>query len=315
MGRKITVIGAGSVGSTITYTMAVEAIASEIVLIDINEEKAKGEAMDIRQGMPFSSSATVYAGTYSDAKDSDIVIITSGIPRKAGQSRIDLAQTNVNVIKQIAPQIVKYAPNAIYILVSNPVDVLTYVFMKVSGIPENRIIGSGTILDTSRLRSRIGEYIGISEKNIHAYVLGEHGDSSFVPWSCAQVGCVNLMDYRNNFKYTNEKFPQLDTEEIEQYMRTSGGQIIARKGATFYAVSISVCHVVKCLLGSVKTAMTVSNMMHGEYGIEDVCLSIPFIVGSEGVCGHLLPNLTGSEIGKLQHSAEVLKGVISQITI
>ncbi len=170
MGRKITVIGAGSVGSTITYTMAVEAIASEIVLIDINEEKAKGEAMDIRQGMPFSSSATVYAGTYSDAKDSDIVIITSGIPRKAGQSRIDLAQTNVNVIKQIAPQIVKYAPNAIYILVSNPVEVLTFVFMKVSGIPESRIIGSGTILDTSRLRSRIGEYIGISEKNIHAYV-------------------------------------------------------------------------------------------------------------------------------------------------
>lgn len=315
MGRKITVIGAGSVGSTITYTLAVDAIASEIVLIDINEEKAKGEAMDILQGTPFSSPTKIYAGSYSDAANSDIVIITSGIPRKAGQSRIDLVQTNVNVIKQITPQVVKYAPNAIYILVSNPVDVLTYVFMRISGIPENRIIGSGTILDTSRLRSRIAEYVGVSEKNIHAYVLGEHGDSSFVPWSIAQVGCVNLFDYRKDFHFNDFRLPELDTDEIEDYIRTSGGKIISRKGATFYAVSISVCHIVKCLLGSARTAMTVSSMMHGEYGIEDVCLSIPFIVGPEGICGHLLPNLTGSEIGKLQHSAEVLKNVIKQVNI
>ncbi len=315
MGRKITVIGAGSVGSTITYTLAVDKIASEIVMIDVNEEKARGEAMDILQGMPFSSPTNIYAGDYSDAAGSDIVIITCGIARKAGQSRIDLAQTNVNIIKQIAPEIAKYAPDAIYIVVSNPVDILTYVFMRVSGIPEKHIIGSGTILDTSRLRSRIAEYVGISEQNIHAYVLGEHGDSSFVPWSIAQVGCVNLFDYRKDFHFYDSLRPELDTDEIENYIRTSGGQIIKRKGATFYAVSISVCHIVKCLLGSANNALTVSSMMHGEYDIEDVCLSIPFIIGPHGVSGHLLPNLTGSEIGKLQNSANILKNVIRQVSI
>lgn len=315
MGRKITVIGSGSVGSTITYTLAVNSIASEIVMIDLNEEKANGEAMDIRQGMPFSSPTTIYAGSYSDAAGSDIVIITSGVPRKAGQSRIDLTQTNVNIIKSIAPNIVKYAPDAMYILVSNPVDILTYVFMRISGIPEKRIIGSGTILDTSRLRSRIAEYIGINEQNIHAYVLGEHGDSSFVPWSIAQVGCVNLDEYRKDFNFYDVARPQLDKDEIEEYIRTSGGQIIKRKGATFYAIAISVCYIVKCLLGSANTIMTVSSMMHGEYGINDVCLSIPFILGPDGVCGHVLPNLPDDEVVKLQNSANVLKNVISQINI
>lgn len=315
MGRKITVIGSGSVGSTITYTLAVNSIASEIVMIDLNEEKANGEAMDIRQGMPFSAPTTIYAGSYSDAAGSDIVIITSGVPRKAGQSRIDLTQTNVNIIKSIAPNIVKYAPDAMYILVSNPVDILTYVFMRISGIPEKRIIGSGTILDTSRLRSRIAEYIGINEQNIHAYVLGEHGDSSFVPWSIAQVGCVNLDEYRKDFNYYDIARPQLDKDEIENYIRTSGGQIIKKKGATFYAIAISVCYIVKCLLGSANTIMTVSSMMHGEYGINDVCLSIPFILGPDGVCGHVLPNLPDDEVVKLQNSANVLKNVIAQINI
>ena len=174
---KATIIGAGSVGATIAYTMALNASVSEIVIIDINEKKAFGEAMVISQGAPFSSPVTVYSGGYEDAEGSDIVVITSGLPRKAGQSRLELAQTNVNVIKEIAPQIVKYAPEAVYILVSNPVDVLTYVFHKISGIPEERIIGSGTILDTSRVRSFIADKFDINQKTVHAYVFGEHGDS------------------------------------------------------------------------------------------------------------------------------------------
>ena len=202
MSRKVTIIGAGSVGSTITYTMAVNGLASEIVMIDVNTEKALGEAMDIRQGTPFCSPIQIYAGTYEDAKGSDVVVITSGMPRKAGQSRIDLAQTNVDVIREIAPEIVKHAPDAIYILVSNPVDVLTYTFCKVSGLPENRIIGSGTILDTARLRSRLAEYLSISQKSIHAYVMGEHGDSSFVPWSTARVGSVEILDDKGGFNFT-----------------------------------------------------------------------------------------------------------------
>lgn len=315
MSRKVTIIGAGSVGATITYTMAVNGLASEIVMIDVNTEKALGEAMDIRQGTPFCSPIQIYAGTYEDAKDSDVVIITSGKPRKAGQSRIDLAQNNVDVIKSIAPEIVKHAPDAIYILVSNPVDILTYTFCKVSGLPENRIIGSGTILDTARLRSRLAEYLDISQKSIHAYVLGEHGDSSFVPWSAARVGSVEILNEDGGFNFTGRIKAKLNPEEIEKYIRTSGGKIIERKGATFYAIAISVCHIVDCLFGSSNRVMTVSSMLHGEYGIEDVCLSIPFIFGPEGVCGNVLPKLTEDELAKLRHSADVLKGVIAQVNI
>ena len=315
MSRKVTIIGAGSVGSTITYTMAVNGLASEIVMIDVNTEKALGEEMDIRQGTPFCSPISIYAGTYEDAKDSDVVVITSGVPRKAGQSRIDLAQTNVNVIREITPEIVKYAPDAMYILVSNPVDVLTYTFCKVSGLPESRIIGSGTILDTARLRSRLAEYLGLSQKSIHAYVMGEHGDSSFVPWSTARVGSVEILDDKGGFNFAGRIKAKINPDEIEQYIRTSGGKIIERKGATFYAIAISVCHIVDCLFGSSNRVMTVSSMLHGEYGIDDVCLSIPFIFGPDGVCGNVLPEMTEQELEKLQHSADVLKGVIKQVNI
>ncbi|MEG0257497.1 MAG: L-lactate dehydrogenase [Christensenella sp.] len=315
MSRKVTIIGAGSVGSTITYTMAVNGLASEIVMIDVNTEKALGEAMDIRQGTPFCSPIQIYAGTYEDAKDSDVVIITSGMPRKAGQSRIDLAQNNVNVIKKIAPEIVKHAPDAIYLLVSNPVDILTYTFCKVSGLPENRILGSGTILDTARLRSRLAEYLDISQKSIHAYVMGEHGDSSFVPWSTARVGSVEILNDDGGFNFVGRIKSQLNPEEIEKYIRTSGSKIIERKGATFYAIAISVCHIVDCLFGSSNRVMTVSSMLHGEYGIDDVCLSIPFIFGADGICGNVLPAMTEEELVKLQHSADVLKGVIKQLSL
>jgi len=312
---KVTIIGAGSVGSTIAYTMAITGITSEIVLIDVNMKKALGEAMDIRQGTPFCAPIKIYAGTYADAQGSDIVIVTSGVARKPGQTRIDLAQTNVNIIKSITPEIVKHAPDAIYIFVANPVDILTYVFNKISGIPENRIIGSGTILDTARLRSRLAECMAISQKNVHAYVLGEHGDSSFVPWSCAQIASVNLEDYRKSLNYKDHIYPEFSYEEIEQHMRTSGAKIIGRKGATFYAVAISVCHIVEVIFGSTNTVMTVSSMMHGEYGMEDVCLSVPTIVGPTGLCGNVLPPLTDEELAKMHNSANVLKNVIAQLDI
>ena len=218
----------------------------------------------------------IYAGTYEDAEGSDVVIITSGLPRTAGQSRIDLAQTNVDVIKQIAPDIVKHAPDALYILGEQSggrTDL--YVLQGVRACRNARIIGSGTILDTARLRSRIAEYLEISQKNIHAYVMGEHGDSSFVPWSIAQVGSVNFLDYKRRFHYKKLWNPEIDPDEIENYIRTSGAKIIGRKGATFYAIAISVCTIVQCMFGSANTAMTVSSMLHGEYGINDVCLSIP----------------------------------------
>ena len=313
--NKITVIGSGSVGSTIAYTLTVMGIVSEVVMIDINQEKSLGEALDIRQGIPFCSNpANIYAGSYIDAKDSDIVVITSGVARKPGQSRLDLAQTNVNILKSVAKEIVKYAPDATYIIVSNPVDVLTYVFHKVSGIPEERIIGSGTILDTARLRARVAEYYDVNQKNVHAYILGEHGDSGFVPWSIANISNVPIEDYRKALLNSNS-YPEFNCDEVENYVRKSGARVIQRKGATFYAVSMSVCHICKCLLSGIDTTMTVSTMLHGEYGIDDVCLSLLNVVGHKGAHSKVLLPLNEEEIKALHHSADCLKEIINSIEI
>lgn len=312
--NKITVIGSGSVGSTIAYTLTVMGIASEIVLIDINQEKSLGEALDIRQGVPFCNPANVYAGSYVDAKDSDIVVITCGLARKPGQTRLELAQTNVNVLKTVAAEIVKCAPNATYIIVSNPVDVLTYVFHKISGIPEERIIGSGTVLDTARLRARVAEYYDVNQKNVHAYVLGEHGDSAFVPWSIANISNVPIEQYRAALQNANN-YPVFNRDEVENYVRKSGARVIQRKGATFYAVSVSVCHICKCLLSGIDTTMTVSTMLHGEYGIDDVCLSLLNVVGNKGAHSKVLLPLNDEEVKALHHSANCLKEIIKSIEI
>ena len=313
--NKVSIIGTGSVGSTIAYTLTVMGLASEIVMIDINNAKALGEALDIRQGTPFCGACSIYAGDYRDAVNSDIVIVTSGIARKPGQSRLELAQTNVNITKQIIPEITKYAPDATYIIVSNPVDILTYTFYKMSGLPENRIIGSGTILDTARLRSRLSEYYNINQSNVHAYVFGEHGDSSFIPWSVANISNVPIKECKKLITTPGINTPELDFGEIEQYVRKSGARVIARKGATFYAVSVSVCHICKCLLGGIDTTMTVSTMMHGEYGIENVALSTLNMVGHEGVRGKVNVPMTDEEVMLLRKSADTLKDVINNLEI
>ena len=313
--NKITIIGSGSVGSTIAYTLTISGLASEIVMIDINGEKALGEALDIRQGTPFCTPCSIYAGSYADAKDSNIVIITSGVARKPGQSRLDLAQTNINILKSITPEITRYAPDANYILVSNPVDVLTYAFCKYSGLPEERIIGSGTILDTARLRSRISEYYSVSQHNVHAYVLGEHGDSSFIPWSIANISNVPVEDYQKSVLSPDDEYPPLRRSDVEEYVRKSGARVIQRKGATFYAVSMSVCHICKCLLSGIDTTMTVSTMLHGEYDIDDVCLSLLNIVGNRGAHSKILLPLNDEERTALHASAESLKNVIRSVTL
>lgn len=314
MSSKITVIGAGSVGSTIAYTLSNQNVASEIVLIDINKEKVEGEVMDIAQGTCFRDPISIIAGEYEDAKDSDIVIITSGIARKPGQTRIELTQTNVNILKSITPEIVKVAPHALYIIVSNPVDIMTYVFTKISGLPENQIIGSGTILDTARLRYGLSEHFHVAQKNIHAYVYGEHGDSSFVPWNSADIASMNLDDYYQVMK-DKVDLKELDKAGMEEYVHKSGGQVIAKKGATFYAVSVAVCELCNLILAASDSVATVSSMMHGEYGIEDVALSTLTLVGPKGVQGRIPIHLTEEEVERLQASAKVLKDVIAQIEI
>ena len=315
MSKKITIIGAGSVGSTIAYTLTQQDIASEIVMIDINKQKVEGEVMDIEQGTCFRNPIKITAGEYEDAKDSDIVIITSGIARKPGQTRIELAQTNVNILKSITPEIVKHAPKALYIIVSNPVDVMTYVFTKVSGLPESQVIGSGTILDTARLRCGLSEHYSLAQKNIHAYVFGEHGDTSFIPWSIANVCGVHADDYVDLVKNVDKEVSPVDKEAMITYVRKSGGQVIANKGATFYAVSASVCALCGLLVAADESMATVSTMMHGEYGIEDVCISTLTLVGPNGVQGKVPVKLTDDEIAQLKASADALKAVIAQIEL
>ena len=315
MSSKITIIGAGSVGSTIAYTLTKEDIASEIVMIDINKEKVEGEVMDILQGTCFRDPISIINGEYEDAADSDIVIITSGIARKPGQTRIDLAQTNVNILKEITPQIVKAAPNALYIIVSNPVDIMTYVFTKVSGLPERQIIGSGTILDTARLRCGLSEHFKVAQKNIHAYVFGEHGDTSFIPWTGAYISGVSTDEYYDLMKSMGRKIEKVDKDAMLEYVQKSGGAIIANKGATFYAVATAVCKLCNVVMASSDSIATVSSMMHGEYGIEDVCLSTLTLVGPKGIRGKVPMRMNKAEIDKLKASADALKAVIAKIDI
>ncbi len=311
MSKKITVIGAGSVGATVTYTLSVMGVADEIVMIDINETKVLGEALDIRQGLPFCGTRSVYAGSYAEAENSDMVIITSGLPRKPGQTRLELAQVNVDILKGIMPKITKYAPDAIYLLVANPVDILTYTFVRYSGIPENRVFGSGTMLDSVRLRARLAEYYDIDSKYITAYALGEHGDSMFVPWSIMSINGIGTRLYKEKCEEKGSMMPAIDRAEIEKYVRTSGGRVIARKGATYYAVSMSVAHMCRCVLENFGTVLPVSVMMHGEHGVSDVCLSYPTMLNCNGVQTKIPTPLSAEEEVLLRRSADALKSVIS----
>ena len=312
MANKITIIGAGQVGSTIAYALTLKQLASEIVLIDIAKDRAMGEAMDIRQGTPFIGPISIHDGDYVDAKDSDIVILTSGVARKPGQSRLDLAQTNVNITKSIIPEITKVAPNALYVIVANPVDILTYQFVKTSGIPANHIFGTGTMLDTARFRARIAETYKVAQENVHGYVFGEHGDSSFVPWSLANIGSIPVDKYAKAFE--GGKLPDFDKNDVEDYIRKSGGIIIAAKKCTNYAIGVTAAHLCEALNYETDSVLTVSTMLDGEYGIKDVCLSIPAVIGHNGITGRVVAPLTDAETASLQHSAQCLKDVIAQLT-
>lgn len=307
-GKKISIIGAGNVGATIAYTFAVAGTCSDVVLIDINKEKAKGEAMDIRQGVSFSHNVEIWDGTYDDAADSDIIVVTLGLARKPGQTRLDLAQANVNIIKSVMPQLAKAAPDAIYVVVSNPVDIITYTILKCTDLSPKQVIGSGTALDTSRLRSSIADHVGLSPNSVHAYVFGEHGDSSFIPWSLTNIAGIPMEEYCKDQEHAD-----IDEEEIINEVRTAGAEVIKRKGATFYAIAMSVNKICDNILRDANNIMTVSTMMNGKYGINDVCLSLPAVIGANGIEKEVTPTLTDEEIEKLKASAAALRSVLDQL--
>lgn len=314
-GKKITILGAGNVGATIAYTLAADGMASEILLIDINENKAKGEALDIFQGTPFCAPVNIHAGGYEDAFQSDVVVVTVGLARKPGQTRIDLAQANVDIIKMVMPQITKYAPDAVYVVVSNPVDIITYAILKNTNLSERQVFGSGTMLDSARLRSSLAEHVGLSSKNVHAYVFGEHGDTSLIPWSLTTIAGMEMNKYCTYICDRHNHCGKDELKDIEEDVRTAGAQVISLKGATFYAIALSVRRICECIIRDTDSVMTVSAMIHNQYGINDVCLSLPFVVGAQGIVRAIVPPLLPEEEALLHKSADALKNVISQLNI
>ena len=312
--KKVTIIGAGAVGSATAYALLSKGEASEIVLIDVNTDKALGEALDIKQAIPFLDNCDIYAGTYADAAGSDLVIVTSGVGRKPGQSRLELVQINVGIIKSIAEQIVRYAPNAIYLMVANPVDIVTYAFLKYTGLPKSQVFGTGTLLDTVRLRTRLAEIYHINKQQVHAHVLGEHGDTSFVAWSSATIAGVPLDQYNASVASVHQIPNEFTREDVENYVKRSGGKIISRKGCTVYGVATTCMHIAKTLGGNAETALPVSTLHEGEHGITDVCLSSLTLIDSTGVRSIVTQRLADEELRKLHASAEALKAVIREVT-
>lgn len=312
-GRKIAILGAGNVGATIAFALTTAGLATEIALIDIMADKAKGEAMDIIQGTPFCPPVDIYSGDYSAAEGADIVILTAGAARKPGQTRIDLAQGNINIVNMIMPEVVKRAPDAIYIVVANPVDILTYHITKHFGLKENQVIGSGTMLDSARLRSILAAHVDINPNNVHGYVFGEHGDTSMVPWSLTYIGGMTMEEFYKSSSENAERIGKEQLDAILDDVRTSGGKVIKLKGATFFAVSLAVRRIVQCIVQDANSVLTVSGLINGRYGIDDVCLSLPFVIGANGIEREITPPLTDDEIVQLRSSADALKEVLRSV--
>jgi L-lactate dehydrogenase len=279
--NKIAIIGAGGVGATTAYALMIRGIASEIVLIDLDKEKAEGEAMDIDHGASFVPPVKVNAGDYSDCKEADIIIITAGAPQKPGESRLDLVEKNTEIFKDIIPSITEYNEEGILLVVTNPVDVLTYVTYKLSGFPKNRVLGSGTVLDSSRFRALISRNCEVAANNVHGYIIGEHGDSEVPVWSLKNIAGAQLDNYCPICDDQCES--ETNREEIAEQVRNAAYEIIEKKGSTFYAIALAITRIVRSILRNENSVLTVSSLIEGHYGMEDVCLSLPTIVNGSGI--------------------------------
>lgn len=304
--RKAAVIGCGFVGSATAFTLMQSRLFSELVLLDVNMEKADGEAKDIAHGIPFAGQMKIYAGTYDDAADAAIIIITAGANQKPGETRLDLVQKNTAIYQSIIPEIVKRDFGGILLIVSNPVDILTYVALKLSGLPENRVLGSGTVLDTARLKYALGEHLGVDSRSVHSFIIGEHGDSEIAAWSSTNVSGIPLnvfCEMRGHFNH------DAAMDAIAEKVKNSAYEIISKKQATYYGIAMSVKRICECIVRNERSILPVSAMMHGEYGIEDITLSMPAIVGIGGVETHVPIALSEEEAEKLVESAKKLKEV------
>lgn len=310
--RKAVIIGCGFVGSATAFTLMQSKLFSEIVLLDADWNKADGEAMDISHGIPFSGQMKIYAGDYDDIADAALIIITAGANQKPEETRLDLVKKNVEIYKSILPEIAKRNYQGILLVVSNPVDILTYAALKLSGMSEHRVIGSGTVLDTARLKYALSEHLGVDSRSIHSFIIGEHGDSEVPVWSSANISGIALHDFCEMRGYFEHEAAM---KEIAENVKNSAYEIIAKKHATYYGIAMAVKRICECIVRDEKSILPVSSMIHGQYGIENITLSMPAIVGVQGIETHVPISLNDVEIEQLQNSAKTLKEIAQSLNL
>ena len=310
--RKVAVIGCGFVGAASAFAIMESGLFSEMVLIDANKEKAEGEALDISHGLPFAKPMKIYAGEYKDISDAYVIVVTAGAGQKPGETRLDLVKKNVGIFKSIIPQIAEVNKEAIMLIVANPVDILTYAAWKLSGYPENRVFGSGTTLDTARFKYLLGQHLAVDSRSVHAFIIGEHGDSEIAAWSSANVSGIPIHDFcemRGHFEHEKAM------KEIAENVKNSAYEIIEKKGATYYGIAMSVRRICEAIVRDEKTILPVSSIQHDNHGISDVALSMPAIVGKDGVEGTVPISMNEDEEKALKVSADTLKGMINEAAI
>lgn len=310
--HKVVVVGAGQVGSTFAYSLLLNGLVGRIALVDVDRERVEGEAMDLNHGVPLSNPVRIWAGDYADCAGADVVVVTAGTAQREGESRLDLVRRNAAIFGQIIPRITEYTQSAVLVIATNPVDVLSRVAQRLSGFPPGQVIGSGTILDTARFRFLLGEHLGVDPRNVHAYIIGEHGDSEVPVWSMADVAGMRLNDFcqRVGCELEDE-----ERERIFRQTRDAAYEIIEKKGATYYAVAVGLVRIVESILRDQRTVLTVSSLVTGHYGINDVYLSLPAVIGQRGVEQVLQLPLDQEETQKLSESAKVLADVLSQLAL
>lgn len=308
--RKVAVVGLGFVGSASAFALMQSGLFSEMVLVNRDMSKAEGEALDISHGLPFAKPMKIYAGTYDDIVDAAVIVITSGAGQKPGETRLDLVRKNVEVYRSIIPEIAKRNCEGILLIVSNPVDILTSVAVRLSGFPENRVFGSGTVLDTARLKYLLGEHLNVDSRSVHAFIIGEHGDSEIAAWSSANVSGVplhNFCEMRGHFEHEKAMY------EIAEGVKNSAYEIIEKKKATYYGIAMSVKRICEAIVRDEKSILPISSIQHGQYGIEGVALSMPAVVGKNGVETLVPIELNEAEQTALRKSADTLKQVLNEV--
>ncbi|MBN1383501.1 MAG: L-lactate dehydrogenase [Elusimicrobia bacterium] len=311
---KVAIIGAGNVGSTFAFSLTISGLAREIVIIDRNELRAKGECMDLTHGLSLTHPTKIHSSGYEGCQDADIVVITAGAKQKSGQTRMDLVRANTDIFQDIIPKITKYGKNAVLLVVSNPVDILTYITLKISGFPPQKVIGSGTVLDSSRFKYLLSEHCGVDPRNVHAYIIGEHGDTELPVWSNANIGGMVLAKYCPMCSRHNRCNRDKELNGIFDEVKNSAYKIIEAKGATYYAIALALVKIVEAILRDENSVLPVSTLINDYYGVNDVCLSIPSLVNRNGVERFLRLELSKQEQEQFIRSADTLKNIIKNIS-